>query len=166
MAIDTGPYQSTGPHQDTETYQEKATRSREGRVASDDALAALEDALASGSPGRESAWLDRVLEALAVLARSLDQQMFSDQTDHSLLEEIRRDHPRFAGRIDHLHQEQEAMRTEVDMLHAELNARERAVNVASVRNRLAELGRRYRHHRARAADLVLEAVNVDLGVGD
>jgi hypothetical protein len=35
-----------------------------------------------------------------------------------------------------------------------------------MRDRVAELSRRLRHHRAQEADLIYEAVNLNLGIGE
>jgi hypothetical protein len=40
------------------------------------------------------------------------------------------------------------------------------VEVGEIRDRAVELARRLRHHRAQEADLIYEAVNINLGTGD
>ena len=40
------------------------------------------------------------------------------------------------------------------------------LDTADLRDRVAELARRLRHHRAQEADLIYEAVNLNLGTGE
>ena len=97
----------------------------------------------------------------------LDAQTASDQDTSSLLTEIRRDDPRLGPRVDRLRAEQADLRIAITSLRDQL-APDAAIPVdtADIRDRLAALARRLRAQRARESDLVYEAVNIDLGVGD
>jgi len=141
--------------------------SRAGRFDTMKALHALEEALGAPAPRRERTWLHRVLAALDVLSATLDSQALEDQETQSLLTEIRREDARLAPRVDRLRAEQADLRIAVTSLRDQL-APDAAVPVdtADIRDRLASLARRLRAQRARESDLVYEAVNVDLGVGD
>lgn len=147
-------------------YRRQTAQSRTGRLASNDALAEVEEALAAPGTGREREWLDRVVPALDHLLDTLSHQASADQADASLLSEIARNEPRFGARIHRLHQEQEDIRLAAGSLRTQLEPAGDDIDVADVRDRLAAIARRYRQHRAREADLVYEAVNVDLGSGD
>src|SRR4051794_14916186 len=141
--------------------------SRVGRFDTMEALHALEAALDAPSPRRERTWLHRVLAALDVLSDMLDSQTANDQDTSGLLAEIRRDDPRLGPRVDRLRAELTDLRIAVTSLRDQL-APDAAVPVdaADIRDRLASIARRLRAQRARESDLVYEAVNIDLGVGD
>lgn len=141
--------------------------SRARRFDTLEALHALEDALDAPTPRRERTWLHRVLSTLDVLSGMLDAQAHRDQDSPSLLTEIRRDEPRLGPRVDRLRTEQADLRIAITSLRDQL-APDAAVPVdtADIRDRLAALARRLRAQRAREADLVYEAVNIDLGAGD
>ena len=141
--------------------------SRAGRFDTMEALHALEDALDAPTPRRERTWLHRVLSTLDVLSDMLDAQTVSDLDTSSLLTEIRRDDPRLGPRVDRLRAEQADLRIAITSLRDQL-APDAAIPVdtADIRDRLASLARRLRAQRARESDLVYEAVNIDLGVGD
>lgn len=165
----------------TETLPAERARSRIGRAILDpavestragrfdtlDALHALEEALDAPTPRRERTWLHRVLAAVDVLSATLDAQAATDREAQSLLTEISRDDPRFAPRVDRLRAEQADLRIALTSLRDQLAPEASLpVDTADIRDRLASLARRLRAHRAREADLVYEAVNIDLGVGD
>jgi hypothetical protein len=97
----------------------------------------------------------------------LHSQAANDQDTSSLLTEIRRDDPRLGPRVDRLRAEQADLRIAITSLRDQL-APDAAIPVdtADIRDRLAALARRLRAQRAREADLVYEAVNIDLGVSD
>ena len=132
-----------------------------------DALHVLEAALAEPAPARTSAWLDNVRAALHTLADALDTQAHGDSEAASLLSEIATDEPRLLPRIERLRAEHASLRDAVRDLLKGLNAGgDDRIDIADIRDRAAELARRLRHHRAREADLIYEAVNLNLGTGD
>lgn len=152
-------------------FERSTADSRVARNASNDALGALEKALAAPTPGREPAWLDDVAFALDRLSEALDDQSVSDLGEASLLSEIGRDQPRLLPRIERLHGEHQMLRASASSLQAAIASAAghrdpEWIDVADVRDRLAELARRFRVHRARESDLVYEAIAVDLGGGD
>lgn len=147
--------------------QSAADLSRADRNASLDAVLAVEDALAEPTPGREVDWLQRVHDALDALAGALDAQAGGDAKASSLLSEIADDEPRLRPRIQRLRQEHQDLRAAAASLRQQIDHHPDAgVDVADIRDRLAALARRIRQHRAREADLVYEAVNINLGIGD
>lgn len=140
---------------------------RAGRFDTMEALHGLEEALDAPTPRRERTWLHRVLAAVDVLSGMLDSQAAGDQETSSLLTELRRDDPRLAPRVDRLRAEQTDLRIALTSLRDQLAPDATLpVDTADIRDRLAAIARRLRAHRAREADLVYEAVNIDLGVGD
>jgi hypothetical protein len=97
----------------------------------------------------------------------LDAQATGDDETNSLLNEIRRDDPRFGPRVHRLRAEQADLRIAITSLRDQL-APDAAlpVDTADIRDRLASIARRLRTQRARESDLVYEAVNIDLGLSD
>jgi hypothetical protein len=141
--------------------------SRAGRFDTMEALHALEYALDAPTPRRERTWLHRVLATLDVLSDRLDAQSANDLDTVSLLSEIRRDDPRLGPRVERLHAEHADLKVAITSLRDQLVPDASVpVDTADIRDRLASIARRLRAQRGREADLVYEAVNIDLGVGD
>jgi hypothetical protein len=150
-----------------DTLDSAAEFSRVNRDSSLEALRSLEEALAAPTPGRENQWLALVVRALDELTDALDAQAGGDAEHTSLLSEIGVDEPRLQPRIRRLRQEHDDLRA------AALSMRQQiapeggvATDTAHIRDRLASIARAVRQHRAREADLIYEAVNINLGVGD
>lgn len=140
---------------------------RADRNASLDAVLTLEDALAEPTPGREVDWLQGVHDAVDALAVALDAQASGDAETSSLLSEIADEEPRLRPRIERLRREHQDLRDAVASLRLQIDHHPDAVvEVADIRERLAAIARRMRQHRAREADLVYEAININLGAGD
>jgi hypothetical protein len=151
----------------THRLQPAADTSRADREASLDALRALEDALSAPTPRREDAWLGDVVAALDTMATALDTQASGDAETASLLSEIAADEPRLQPRIERLRHEHQDLRDVVASLRTQIAPTSGLdIDTADIRDRLAAVARRFRHHRAREADLIYEAVNINLGVGD
>lgn len=159
-----------GPAEAGSQYTRATEESRSGRATSLDALDALERAMAAPAPSRELSWRSDVIDALDVFLTALVDQSESDLGPNSLLSEIGRDHPRLVPRIQRLHQEHTDLRNLASSLRGQIEATRgdtaSDVDPSDVRERLADLARRYRRHRSREADLVYESVTIDLGVGD
>lgn len=151
----------------TVNYRPSVDTSRTDRNSSLAALQALEEALAGPTPGRHQPWLQRVVAALDTLDAALDTQQSTDSETSSLMSEIARDEPRLVPRIERLRQEYHDIRVALRSLRDQIAPDgDVEVDVADVRDRLSSIARRYRQHRSREADLVYEAINVDLGAGD
>lgn len=152
---------------DTPWLQPAAATSRIDRQASLDALHILEDALGSPSPGREPEWLSQVITTIDALLGALDAQAANDRETVSILSEIAVEEPRLQPRVERLRREHDDMVDALRSLREQITpAVNLPVDAADIRERMASIGRRLRQHRAREADLVYEAVNIDLGVGD
>ncbi len=150
-------------------YGSPAATSRADRDTSLGALHALEEALAGAAPGRHGLWLQRVTTALDTLDTALNTQGATDSETTSLLSEIARTEPRLVPRIERLRQEYNDIRVALHSLRNQISPigdQPADIDVADIRDRLSGIARRYRRHRSREADLVYEAINVDLGAGD
>ena len=138
------------------------------RNVSLDALHVLEAALAEPAPSRHPQWTNRVRVGLEALQNALDAQASGDNEASSLLSEIVVDEPRLLPRIERLRRQHSELRDRTQTILDELDAQtdHDHLDVADIRDRIAELARRLRHHRAQEADLIYEAVNINLGAGD
>lgn len=155
------------PERAPHRLQPAADVSRADRNASLDAVLVLEDALSEPTPGREIDWLQSVHDAVDALAGALDAQASGDAEPSSLLSEIAQEEPRLRSRIERLRREHQDLRDAVASLRQQIEHHPDAgIDVADIRERLAAIARRVRQHRAREADLVYEAINFNLGVGD
>jgi hypothetical protein len=144
-----------------------AAASRANRDAALDALRDLEDALAAPTPGREERWLHAVVNAVDRLTEALGTQAGDDAETASLLSEIAVEEPHLKPRIDRLRQEHHDLRAAAASIRDQITpATGVGIDTADIRDRLASVARRARQHRAREADLIYAAVNINLGVGD
>jgi hypothetical protein len=152
---------------DEHPLQGAAQQSRTDRDASLDALHRLEAALAAPVSHRPMSWVDGVHDALLVLCDALEIQVGGDAENASLLSEIAAEEPRLVPRIDRLRRQHRDLRASVQAVLDEVGSGSRNdVDSADIRERVAEIARRLRHHRAQEADLIYEAVNINLGAGD
>ena len=151
---------------DDDRVDRAAELARDARQASLHALHVLEYALSAPVPRRERTWLHRVTLAVDALAAALDRQIHAEDESLGLLSEIALCEPRYATQIRRLRQEQIDLAIAVASLREQIEPNpELPIDTADVRDRLATLARRYRQHRAREADLIYEAVGVELDVG-
>ena len=148
--------------------QAAAQTSRSDRNSSLDALHILEAALSEPAPMRQQPWVEAVRAALDLLRDALDAQAAGDSEAASLLSEIATDEPRLIPRIDRLRRQHQTLRDSVQATLDELATQSDHdhIDTADIRDRVAELARRLRHHRAQESDLIYEAVNINLGIGD
>jgi hypothetical protein len=149
----------------TGDYTQSAADSRHDRNTAHDALHDLENALSAPGPGRHRAWLHDVAASIDKLIDALGTQAGTDADSASLLSDIATDQPRLAPRIDQLRADHRNIVAELRMIRQRTDDRD-DIDVAALRDQLAETARRFRRHRSQEADLVYEAVNVDLGLGD
>ncbi len=146
-------------------YDHQADDSRRDRNTTREALHQLENALSSPAPGRERSWRRDVAATIDDVLDALGTQAGTDADAASLLSEIAADEPRFLSRIEQLRADHQRI---VNDLHDIRNQLENTntCDIEELRNRLSDTARRYRRHRSQEADLVYEAINVDLGAGD
>jgi hypothetical protein len=140
---------------------------RTDRERSLHALHDLELQAGSAAPGREHDWLQDVLRALGSLEAVLATQHENSTGSDSMLSEIQRDEPRLHNRVVQLRRDYNDLRRAVSDLRMQLAiAPPDGLDVVDVRQRLDRLATELRLLRAREADLVYEAYNVDVGAGD
>jgi hypothetical protein len=132
------------------------------RRADDDrtlaAMHAVEAALSAAAPGRETAWRDALVTALAALEQATgDEQANADQPD-SLLSDIARTQPRLRTPVRGLRAQYRQLHTAVAAMRADLEEPDSAtVDFADIRQRLGWVLTALRHQQARESDLIYEA---------
>jgi hypothetical protein len=129
------------------------------------AMRNLETALARAAHGREPAWGERVASELAVLEREMQRQLKELDDDDSTLAAIARNQPRLLPRIEQLRKQYADLVEQIAALRSQLTD-EGCPAVAEVRQRIAWLLTAIRHFQAKETDLIFEAINVDIGIGD
>jgi hypothetical protein len=129
------------------------------RIDQDRTLAAmheLEAALEAAGPGRETAWRDKVISALAVLDESTTQESENAWRPDSLLSDIARTQPRLRNRVRGVRTQYQQLRDRIRPLRGELED-PGDLDVADLRERLRWVLASLRHQRARESDLIYEA---------
>jgi hypothetical protein len=144
-----------------EFHESQREQMRGRRTDQDRTLAAmrrLEEALETAAPGREMAWRDEVLAALAVLDEATAQEDGNAARPDSLLADIRRTQPRLRPRVRGVQVQYGQLRDRIAALRHELGGDgEQFTDFADVRQRVASLLTAFRHLRARESDLIYEA---------
>jgi DNA repair ATPase RecN len=141
--------------------------SRSDRARSLDAMHILEAMIGRAAPGRDSDWQSDVVDALRHIEAALQQQQASYEDPTSLLAEIAQEQPRLRTWVRQLHRQWAELAASAQTLRQQLEQPDDAPwNYADLRERLNALLKALHHHRVREADLVFEALSIDLGVGD
>lgn len=139
-------------------------RTRVGRRRSQDAVHTLEAFVTGAAPGREEAWRAGVLTGLRELEAAIAEQARSYEDPASLLAEIASYQPRFRTWVRQLHRQWAELSAATTSLREQLeHADEAAWEFAEIRERAGWPITALRHHRAREADLVFQALDIDLG---
>lgn len=133
-----------------------------------DAIRCLEAALASAAPGREPEWNQRVLEKLRIVVDLLDEHARSAEAADGVLAMIGDAQPRPLHRVERLRREHIDLLERARALRRQIehHGPDELPNFRDTRRRTAWLLNALRHHRAAATDLIFEAFDTDIGVGD
>jgi hypothetical protein len=158
---DAGSERFRPSREETEAFES----SRSDRDRTLENLRSLEVAIGGAAPGREPRWLETVLEALRSLEEAASDERIESLRADSLLSMISRDYPRrFGSRVRQLRHQHDDVITQLTSLRSQL---ERLgpddIDYSDVRQRVEWLTRAVRHRRDREADLVFEAIRLDLG---
>ncbi len=122
-----------------------------------DALARLEDELASPSASKE--WRVDVGAALAGLRAAFAAHIEAVESDEGLLADIAEDVPRLTNVVELLERDHVEISQKIDDLVDSLGT----VEIASIREQSLDLMRAVVLHRQRGSDLVYEAYATDIG---
>lgn len=156
----------------------KAMTDAERDVATDDnrtqhvrlvfAMHRLEACLGNAAPGRESDWQGEVQNALDLLIAAMKESRECVLRDDGLIEEIKLEKPFLVKRIKNLRAEFDGLFNQALALQDQIKdaSETQQIGFADLRQRMSWLLSALRHHQAKEADLVYEAFNVDIGVGD
>jgi chromosome segregation ATPase len=144
---------------------ERVERARGRRQALRSAMMALE--AASAAPVAKNGWLEDLAEALARLTTTFDEHVEMVEGENGLLEEIKEIAPQLKSEMDQMHTEHREIHTLLDSIKTSVKDASATPDASGatrhqVRNLLSSLA----EHRQRGADLVYDAYNVDISVGD
>ncbi len=142
--------------------------SRQSRERMLKAMRVLEAALAKASPGREATWRKAVVTALRALEDASEQQAGELNGKEGLLAELLQEHPRLERGILKLRRQHGDLLDEIRTLQGDFSGTncDDHSDVADIRQRLARLLDALRHFQSQETDLIYEAIQVDIGVGD
>lgn len=139
--------------------------SRTDRARSLDSLHEVEQRASAAGPSRPDEWRHDLLGSLDGLADSLHEQFAASAGEDSLLSSVVQESPHLESSVSDLRKRQRELADHIDELRRGLSDHVRDVDVAGVRDELAEVTAEIRELRAWEADVVYEAYSVDLGVG-
>jgi hypothetical protein len=156
------PHEPRGSREDDQQQALAASRGDRDRALS--AMRALEGAAGQAGPGRDQAWRSEVMAAIAHLQSVLADQQASYADPTSLMAQIAQDNPRLRTLVRQLHHRWSDLAATTKTLADTLSAREAADawTIADVREQLSWLMTALHHHRAREADLIFSALEVDI----
>jgi hypothetical protein len=141
-----------------------ARESRRDRDRILEAMHALETAVGSAASRTNDGWKLAVDAALAQLEAAFAEQWRSYQDPVSLMAQIAQDDPRLRTLVRQLHHRWHELATAASALRTRL-AREVSLDawtIADLRDETRRLMNTIHHHRAREADLVFDALAIDL----
>jgi hypothetical protein len=125
--------------------------------------AALEQALAAPTPGRHTAWAERVEVALVELSADFDEHIAVTEGPAGAHDAVMAAAPRLSNSVRRLVGEHAVIRGLVADLLARVSPPVAAGEVATIRDLGTALLSWLARHRQHGADLIYEAYQVDLG---
>lgn len=153
---------------------DKANRAEQTQAARDErvrmvvAARELENALSAASWHRERDWYRRVQDSLIVLQTALRDTRDAANEEGSLLSDVVTEAPRLESRVRRIRDEYEDLERHVESLRFQLAeiGTEEEQNVDDIRQRLSRLITALQHVQSKETELLYEAFQVDVGVGD
>lgn len=132
------------------------------------AIQDLEQALATASFDREGVWAQRLIDTLGSLQTALRETRESAQSEGGMLGQLVREFPRLQGRAHRLRKDYDALQKQVEKMCLDLlvDSPTSPRDVEQTREQLAHLLAKLRHVQAIETELLFEAYQVDIGVGD
>ena len=132
------------------------------------AMHRLESCLGHAAPGRLEAWCDEVHSSFDLFITAMRESQECVINDKGLIEDIKTNSPHLLHRIDELANEFNGLLEQSVSLQKEISQIKDAnhANFADLRQRFGWLLTAVKHQQAKEVDLVYEALNVDIGVGD
>jgi hypothetical protein len=159
------PASSDSPLDDHGSILDAALRRR---AELHDSTKALVRALESASPGREQAWLQRVSDCLNVLRTDFTEHVDLNEAPDGIHAEMLHVQPRLASRVRKLADDHLVISDRIDAALAlvAVTATDVREQVAEVRDACTQVVASITRHRQRSSDLVYEAYNTDIGIGE
>ena len=147
---------------------DRSRGAREDRTRMQLAVRDLEQALATASFDREDVWTQRLIDALGTLQTALRETRASADSEGSMLGGLVHEFPRLQGRAGRLRKDYDVLQKQVEKICLDLlvDAPASPRDVEQTRERLAQLLAILRHIQAIETELLFEAYQVDIGVGD
>lgn len=131
------------------------------------AIDALEHAVGAPFPHRMTEWLVNVRTALGQFRRAVGREYRREADPTGILEKIRISEPRLANDIDAIEQQYEDLAKRSAELAEYLEHTDpQSLHIHEVRERLSDLLSDYRQLQAREVDVIYDAFQSDIGVGD
>ncbi len=153
---------STPPQGDDR--QRAVAVSRGDRDRALEAMHALEAASATAGPGRDEEWRKAVVAALDQLSAAIAEQQASYEDPASLMAQVAHDDRRLRTWVRQLHHRWSGLaattRSLADELRTTGSSGTRSID--DVREQVRWLSAALQHHRAREADLIFEALGLDI----
>jgi hypothetical protein len=131
-----------------------------------EAILAVERALTAPAAGRTQSWSSRLRRALGDLHTALENHVEVAEETGGLFEEIMSREPRLANAIGRLRYDHAALMETLAEANRRLGSVHEAASVEEMREIVLALLQGIFAHRHRGAELVYEAYNVDVSVGD
>jgi hypothetical protein len=131
-----------------------------------DSIMDLEQSLAAPSTARVRAWAADVAASLDRLRAVFDSHVTDTEKSGGLFEELTVEEPRLARAIDRMRADHVTIATTAEELSERLGAADDGADADAMRAAVLDLIRALLVHRHRGAELVYDAYNVDLSVGD
>lgn len=136
---------------------------RRRRAEMGESIAAVHQSLEQPSPGRVTAWAERVKAALVELSGDLRLHMQVTEASGGLFRDVVTKAPRLSGAVHRLEREHGELAPAVEALVEQADRVEDQDAVEDLRQACGDLLRRLARHRQAGADLVYEAYVVDIG---
>jgi nitroreductase len=153
------------PDPEGSTEQQSAiTASRGDRDRALEALQALEAATGAPGPGRDEAWRSAVVAALGRLRAALAEQATSYDGPASLMAQLAQDDPRLRTWVRQLHHRWRDLEATAGTLadHLQAAGAHDRTAIAEIREQVRWLATALHHHRSREADLIYQALGIDI----
>ncbi len=132
------------------------------------AMQRLESCLGHAAPGREAAWQEEVNQSLDLLIAAMSESRDCVSRDGGLMEEIKSNHQHLLPRISNLRAEFDGLHNQAKAFQDQIkdSSQNAELGFSDLRQRMTWLLAGLKHHQAKESDLIYEAINVDIGVGD
>lgn len=146
---------------ESESFEQYIERVRAHRAELRESVAAVDEALAG--PIGKPAWTERVLVALAELARDFADHIDLTERPGGIYDTVRQTQERLSGAVDQLVGEHASLAADLKACLDALDAQDESTDLRAYREQVTALMGRLIRHRQRGGDLVYEAYSVDLG---